>query len=635
MSATHTLGVDECSPLGRRCKSSQAGTYESNTQEEWTRLDVAQALDEYYALKNPSLRARHVSRRIGCLGLEVVGASDDTGPREDRKESTQTLDRIALDSGPTIDEPPRYVPPRRGDSSQPEKRCKVCGKQTKIRLCAGCKSVFYCCIKCQRKDWKEHKVTCHPCPIPFPFPTRSIYDWGQWCLGMEYPLVQWAPTWAGPMGYYSWDLGNIATMAYGQNMLAYHFNHTDALFTASGSGAASSGSAPVQLNTHPGSLIPRGKSSTRRSGRSRARYRAKVNPGKSSTNIVTWAKERLRQMSDEINEERRGNNGEEETDDERKEMISKLRARFLSALRGFTDHHSGLEAIADETDNTNRMHSGNRSVSRQEMKRINALNLEPAQPVRVGGMRNTSNEIRRTNALNLESARSTRVGRSRTLRGSESNQGSLAIQSVRKEGECQNAKDDPVWIFMSLPRVDDNSFDKLVIWFCISPSAMLGYPATLVLSIGQISSTQEKSLRLRAESYGCAFHHAYAQSALYVSHDPPIKPGRWTLFRTSSYAPWNDETPYTKLEYRKNGKKPRDIMEKFAPLDTSHAARMCIYLSTADIRANGNRDWPAHCPQVGLTGPLHMYTSMIYVWERMPTKPETFMHRLEVSLRNA
>ena len=48
------------------------------------------------------------------------------------------------------------------------KACKSCGAVvTDIPLikCAGCNIVFYCCVECQTKDWKEgdensHKIQC-------------------------------------------------------------------------------------------------------------------------------------------------------------------------------------------------------------------------------------------------------------------------------------------------------------------------------------------------------------------------------------------------------------------------------------------------------------------------------------------
>ena len=32
--------------------------------------------------------------------------------------------------------------------------------------CGGCKSIWYCDVKCQKKDWKRHKSTCRKLKIP-------------------------------------------------------------------------------------------------------------------------------------------------------------------------------------------------------------------------------------------------------------------------------------------------------------------------------------------------------------------------------------------------------------------------------------------------------------------------------------
>ncbi len=38
--------------------------------------------------------------------------------------------------------------------------CATAEKYDADRLCAGCRSVFYCSHKCQRADWKGHKPAC-------------------------------------------------------------------------------------------------------------------------------------------------------------------------------------------------------------------------------------------------------------------------------------------------------------------------------------------------------------------------------------------------------------------------------------------------------------------------------------------
>jgi hypothetical protein len=38
--------------------------------------------------------------------------------------------------------------------------CATAEKYDADRLCAGCRSVIYCCPECQRADWKGHKPAC-------------------------------------------------------------------------------------------------------------------------------------------------------------------------------------------------------------------------------------------------------------------------------------------------------------------------------------------------------------------------------------------------------------------------------------------------------------------------------------------
>ena len=43
---------------------------------------------------------------------------------------------------------------------------KVCAncflQQLPMKKCAGCKTVYYCCIRCQRAHWALHQLTCNP-----------------------------------------------------------------------------------------------------------------------------------------------------------------------------------------------------------------------------------------------------------------------------------------------------------------------------------------------------------------------------------------------------------------------------------------------------------------------------------------
>ena len=38
--------------------------------------------------------------------------------------------------------------------------CRVCGKQDELKNCSRCKSVKYCSVECQKKDWPQHKESC-------------------------------------------------------------------------------------------------------------------------------------------------------------------------------------------------------------------------------------------------------------------------------------------------------------------------------------------------------------------------------------------------------------------------------------------------------------------------------------------
>ena len=46
------------------------------------------------------------------------------------------------------------------------KVCGSCGQDGLLLKCGGCKSIWYCDVKCQKKDWKRHKSTCRKLKIP-------------------------------------------------------------------------------------------------------------------------------------------------------------------------------------------------------------------------------------------------------------------------------------------------------------------------------------------------------------------------------------------------------------------------------------------------------------------------------------
>ena len=54
-----------------------------------------------------------------------------------------------------------YVPLRNGTLDL--KVCANCSlQQLSMKKCAGCKTVYYCCIRCQRAHWASHRLYCNP-----------------------------------------------------------------------------------------------------------------------------------------------------------------------------------------------------------------------------------------------------------------------------------------------------------------------------------------------------------------------------------------------------------------------------------------------------------------------------------------
>lgn len=53
--------------------------------------------------------------------------------------------------------------------TKPPKYCENCSlgeKETKLKICVCCRTVYYCDTTCQQKDWKSHKLVCNKTPSP-------------------------------------------------------------------------------------------------------------------------------------------------------------------------------------------------------------------------------------------------------------------------------------------------------------------------------------------------------------------------------------------------------------------------------------------------------------------------------------
>ena len=56
--------------------------------------------------------------------------------------------------------PVRMAPPKKLKSKK-VKYCSFCGNSnSKLSKCSGCKTVHYCGRRCQKNDWKMHKLVC-------------------------------------------------------------------------------------------------------------------------------------------------------------------------------------------------------------------------------------------------------------------------------------------------------------------------------------------------------------------------------------------------------------------------------------------------------------------------------------------
>jgi len=66
------------------------------------------------------------------------------------------------------------------DATEPRKRCKECGSESKeLKHCGSCKIAAYCSQKCQAKDYKSHKKGCIPHRVihfPEDHPTLQVKE---------------------------------------------------------------------------------------------------------------------------------------------------------------------------------------------------------------------------------------------------------------------------------------------------------------------------------------------------------------------------------------------------------------------------------------------------------------------------
>jgi hypothetical protein len=53
--------------------------------------------------------------------------------------------------------------------------CVVCEETRSTKRCGGCHTMHYCSAKCQKKDWRQHKLVCGM--LQGPIAVHFVYDW--------------------------------------------------------------------------------------------------------------------------------------------------------------------------------------------------------------------------------------------------------------------------------------------------------------------------------------------------------------------------------------------------------------------------------------------------------------------------
>eukprot|EP01083_Nonionella_stella_P144758 452487_1 len=105
------------------------------------------------ASSEPDMSAKHISDTAGKKydATSIEGAYDN-----DESESTFYAKAFCIEISGFDKGIESYAD--EGDRKN-TKSCKVCNTPT-TSLCSACRSAYYCGPKCQRGDWKTHKVSC-------------------------------------------------------------------------------------------------------------------------------------------------------------------------------------------------------------------------------------------------------------------------------------------------------------------------------------------------------------------------------------------------------------------------------------------------------------------------------------------
>ena len=83
----------------------------------------------------------------------------DGGPPEEKAKLERMMAQLAADARKAAD----AGPPPANAGPPPVKSCRTCGiSGGPVKICSLCKSVSYCSVECQKRDWVRggHKSEC-------------------------------------------------------------------------------------------------------------------------------------------------------------------------------------------------------------------------------------------------------------------------------------------------------------------------------------------------------------------------------------------------------------------------------------------------------------------------------------------